>query len=223
MGASNTAIGGGAGVLLTTLFGATMLKDTPVNLDELELPATPVNHDSELLSTWLSEDLDADSAEPLAGECTFFNFTQSHTADFCDAFTVSRIQSRTLEVASERALKCAAKHGLDCVLSSEVGLAVPVAFFASPTSTTGIEVLVAPRRVPLLDTDPIAKQEHVRITTPGDSFSSRTVQFNSTARFEFLTIDKAVKSEVFVNERAFCLSLLRVAFEAKCWQKLDGF
>lgn len=225
MGASNAAIGtGGAGVILTTLFGATLLKDAPVNLDELELPASPVNYDRELLSSWLSEDVDSESGAPLDDECKFFNFSKSHTADFCDAFTISRIQPNTLHTASERALKCAAKHGVDCILSSEVGLAVPAAFFASPTAQSGVEVLVAPRRVPLTPDDPIAKTEHVRITTPGDAaFSSRTVQFNNTARFEYLTIDKTVKSAVFSNEHAFCLSLLRVAFEAKCWAKLDGF
>jgi hypothetical protein len=222
MGTGATVGTGAGGVLLTTLFGATMLQDTPTHIEDLKLPVVPVNIDSALISEWLSESIESYSDEPLEGECGFFNFSKSHTSEFCDTFTISRMQSGTIAAATSRALKCAARAGTECVLSSEIGLAVPAAFLARQDSADGIKVLIAPRRVPRQKGDPPASQKHVRVSVPTDTFGSRTVVFNDTVRAEYLTTDKRVKSDVFTGDEAFCVSLLRVAFEKECWDKLDG-
>lgn len=222
MGTGTTFGTGAGGVLLTTLFGATMLQDTPMNLEDLKLPVVPVNIDSALISEWLSDRIESYSDEPLEGECSFFNFSKSHTAEFCDTFTISRMQSGTIAVATSRALKCAAKAGTECVLSSEIGLAVPAAFLARQDSNDGMKVLIAPRRVSMQKGDLSVSQKHVRVSVPTDTFGSRTLVFNDSIRAEYLTPDKRVKSEVFIGDEAFCLSLLRVAFEKECWDNLDG-
>lgn len=220
---TGTVVGTGAGgVLLTTLFGATILQDGPTHLDDITLPVFPVNVDSALISEWLSESIESYSDEPLAGECNFFNFSKAHTAEFCDTFTISRMQAATVSVATSRALKCAAIAGTECVLSSEIGLAVPAAFLARQDEPDGVKVLIAPRRMPQLKGDPGANPRHVRVSVPTDTFGSKTVMFNDTVRVEYLTPDKRVRSDVFSGDEAFCVSLLRVAFEKECWHKLDG-
>lgn len=213
---------GAGGVLLTTLFGATIMQDSPTLMDDLRLPIVPVNMDSAILSDWLSESIDSyKDDEPLDGECRFFNFSNSHTSEFCDTFTISRMQSSTIATATSRALKCAAKYGAECVLSSEIGLAVPAVFLARQGQAE-MKVLIAPRRVPTPLGEPIASLKHVRVSVPTDTFGSTTLVFNDSLRVEYLTYDKRVTTEKFSGEEAFCVSLLRVAFENECWDKLDG-
>ena len=132
------------------------------------------------------------------------------------------MQSGTVAAATARALKCAARVGTECVLSSEVGLAVPVVFLARQGHADGMKVLIAPRRVAAKPEDSVANSKHVRVSVPTDTFGSRTLLFNDTIRAEYLTTDKRVTSEVFTGDDAFCVSLLRVAFEPDCWAKLDG-
>jgi hypothetical protein len=196
------------------------MSETPTNLEELKLPVLQV--DSALLSEWLSEGVETFSDEPLKNECNFFNFSHANTGHFCDAFTISRMQVGTISTASARALKCMAKTGTECVLSSEIGLGVPAAFLGRADDPDGVKTLIAPRRVPFLAGDAPSKPEHVRVNIPTDTFGSRTLIFNSSVRAEYLSHDKKVKSEVFTGNDAFCLSLLRVAFEDSCWAALDG-
>ena len=170
MGAG-THVTGGAGVLLTTLFGATMLQDSPTNLDDLNLPVVPVNVDSAILSEWLSESINSYNDDPLEGECNFFNFSKAHSANFCDIFTISRMQSGTVAAATNRALRCAAKTGTECVLSSEVGFAVPAAFWppGCPRRNEGLDRAAAgaaPARRPASESQARARlgaDRHLRL------------------------------------------------------------
>lgn len=202
---------GAGGLALTTLFGASLMGESPTNLDELKLPVVKV--DDALLTEWLSESVESFSDDPLKGECSWFNFSHAHPDHFCDPFTISRTQSATISAASSRALKCMAAGGVECVLSTEIGLGVPAAFLGRAGELDGIKTLIAPRRVPFLKGDAPPKPQHVRVNVPTDTFGSRTLVFNDSVRAEYLTSDKKIKSDVFVGQDAFCLSLLRVAFE----------
>ena len=217
---TGTALTGTGGVLLTTLLGTSLLGDAPVGLDDLNLPIESVNVDNALLGEWMSESIESFSDEPLNGECTFFNFTKSYESEFCDAFTISRMQSGTIASASARALKCAAKASSECILSPEVGLAVPAAFL-SRQNEDKLKVVIAPRRVAFKKGDPIPEKRNVRVNSI-DLFSSKTILMNSSVRVEYLSADKRVHSDVFKDDEAFCINLLRVAFESDCWRKLDG-
>lgn len=206
---------------MTTLFGASLMGEAPTNLDELKLPVVKV--DDALLSDWLSESVESFSDQPLKGECTWFNFSHAHTSDYCDAFTVARMQSGTIASSSSRALKCMASGAVECVLSTEIGLGVPAAFLGRADDADGVKTLIAPRRVPFVSGDAPPKPQHVRVNVPsGDTFGSRTLVFNNSVRAEYLTADKKVKSEVFTGNDAFCIALLRVAYEDPCWEALDG-
>ena len=194
-----------------------MFADTPTNLDELQLPVHTLNEHAALLRPWLSETLG--HTDPLADECQFFNFSQANSAEYCDSFTVSRTTTSTIEIASSRALKCAAISGVECVLSTEIGLAIPAVFLATHE---GVTTIIAPRQVPLMPKDAAPDLAHVRISVPHDSFRSKTLLFNNSLRAEYLTDQRRIDTRNFVGDDAFCISLLRIAFERDCWKKLDG-
>ena len=49
-----------------------------------------------------------------------------------------------------------------------------------------------------------------------------TVEFHKTVRAEFLDGEsKALRTRVFSGNDAYCIQLLRFAFEPKCWKQLD--
>ena len=214
--ATTASVTGMGGVLLTSLI---MGGDNPVDIEQVGLPTHAVNVDHSILSKWISEEIETYSDEPLTSECTFFNFSRRYESDFCDAFTISRMQTGTMRVASERALRCAAKTSTECVLSSEIGLAIPAAFVAAPESPSGIKVFVAPRTLPLYGDFNL---KHVRVTLPGDTFFTRTILMNDTLEVEYMTERKEVKREKITGDEAFCVNLLRIAYESACWTRLDG-
>ena len=218
MPGSNAVATGSAGVLLTTIMGSTLMTQGPPTIESIELPVNPVNLDHSILSHWLSEEIDTWSDEPLSEECAYFNFTTTHEGEFCSPFVVSRLQPATLRAAAKRALKCAAKSQVECILSPEVGLAVPAVFLHDHTQED-LKVIVAPRVLPLHDD---VQTEYVRVNLPGDSFGSRTLQMNNTLSIEYMTKTKQIEKTILRNEEAYCVNLLRLAFESECWAKLDG-
>lgn len=216
---TTTTVGatGVGGVLLSTL----LMGSTPAEFDTLELPTTSVNVDNSILSTWMSEQVETFTNEPLSSECQFYDFSRRYDADFCDAFTISRMQGGTVNVALERALRCAAKANVECVLSPEIGLAIPAAFVAAPEEPSGIKVYIAPRVLPLPNAVN-ATQQHVRVSVPSDTFQTRTILMNNTLRLEYMTQKKKIIIETITGDDAHCVNLLRAAYEASCWARLDG-
>ena len=206
----------GFGVVVTTLFGSSFLAPpTPP-----PFPDEPIRLDSALLSTWTSEQIVSNSDEPLDGECAFFNFSRVYASDFCDPFSISRMQVHTIRAASERALKCAAKHSIECVLSAEVGFSVPAAFVAQHGESDDMLTVIAPRIVQ--EHGISEKQEYVRIHPPGSStFDSRTIRLNTSVTVEYMSAAKRVETRVLTDSSAFCVQLLRLAFDSACWAELD--
>ena len=222
VGATTTAgVTGAGGVFLTAIMSSGVMENAYMKIESVELPLSSVNTDKSLLSSWVTEDIETFDDEPLTSECNFFNFSTQYTGEFCDAFTISRMQYGTVQVASNRALKCASKTNTECVLSPEIGLAIPAVFFAAPESSSGIKTFIAPR-VTTLPTDITSIQKHVRVSSPIDAFNSRTIVMNDTLHIEYMTEYKTLKSEIVSGQYAFCINLLRVAYEASCWKKLDG-
>jgi hypothetical protein len=218
-----TTVGAG-GVLLSTLMGTGLVGDfssqpgTGLQLEERFL-------DSGVLIPWDSEAFGSDASEPLSDECSFFNFTTSYNSEFCEPFAVTRIQSSVTNAALSRATRCAAKHTLECVLSSEVGFSVPAAFVADHTGPHGMREFMAPKIIGQWTGELQSNhttESFVRIYIPGDSFSSRTVRLNDTLLVEYMTKDRRMKQETIGPPGSFCVSLLRVAFSNACWETLDG-
>ena len=186
-----------------------------------ELPVVKINDDDSLMAHWPSEDYGAPS--DMAPECSFWNMSVQYDAGLCTHFTIGRSAS-TPSRARERALACAGRHGTECLLSPEIGLALPAAFLytASGEGMGTMRMVLGPR---LLDAGSNQQQQqHVRVAPPtGDGMTNtRTFLFNRTVRVEYL--DGASRSMVTTElhgEAAYCVQLLRAAFEGRCWKQLD--
>ena len=182
-----------------------------MDIDDVDPPIVlHMNEDEGLLSFWKS-----DADETLQPECAFYNGTVIYESSLCTHFVLSR-SAATPATAFVRASKCMSHFDSECVLSSEIGLAVPAAFV--PGRETGsVRMILAPR---IVHTGGDARR--VRVVDPSKSFSHRTLVFNSTISIEFLEGGtRAFVSEVFVGKKAFCVQLLRQAFAASCWENLE--
>ena len=205
------AAGGGAAGLFTLLGSSWFSAQTHVRL-----PIVKINEDDSLLSHWHSEEYN--SPPDTAPECRFWNMNVQYQADLCSHFTIGRTAS-TPTKARERALACAGAHGTECVLSPEIGLSIPAAFVFDSTGHSSVRMVIGPRLIPFY-----SKTQHVRVAPPmGDGLTdTRTFVFNSTIRVEYLdgATRRMITTELH-DDAAFCVQLLRAAFEKLCWEKLD--
>ena len=220
----NPATLGAGGVLLTTLMHSGFIpKIGEQAYEPTKLPE--VAFQSGVLTKWESEESDAYSLEPFADECQFFNFTKAYKSEFCEPFAITRVQTSITNAAISRSVRCSAAYDLECILSSEIGFAVPAAFVPDHTSSSGMRELIAPKIIEEWSGE--SKETHdtekfIRIHVPSDNFNTRTVRMNNTAVVEYMTKDKRMVRETLSNTDVFCVNLLRVAFSPSCWQTLDG-
>ena len=188
---------------------------------EHDLPVVKINDDDSLMAHWPSEDYGAPAdARP---ECRFWNMSVQYDASLCNHFTIGRSAS-TPTKARDRALACAGAHGTECVLSPEIGLALPAAFVYVPhgEGIGTMQMLLGPKLLP--QPQPDAEQQHVRVAPPnGDGLTdTRTFLFNKTIRVEYLDGATRTMSTVEASAHvAYCIQLLRAAFEDRCWSQLD--
>jgi glycine cleavage system regulatory protein len=69
-----------------------------------------------------------------------------------------------------------------------------------------------------------SEQVHVRVSPPDSDgiTQTRTQLFNETVSVEYLDgHTKSLHSGLLVKEEAFCVQMLRMAFEPACWKALD--
>ena len=193
--------------LLTLLGGGMWMVDPPK-------PVVYVNDGNHFLSAWPSEAISGSSLPP---ECTFWNLSVVFSSEMCSLFVVNRAAA-AYQQASARALRCAAAYGVECVLSSEIGLAMPAAFLHDYESSS-MRMLIAPKLLPR-ESEPV----HVRVAPPDSDgvTSTRTMVLNKTVMVEYLDgKTKQLHSEALSMDAAFCVQLLRHSFEPACWQGLE--
>lgn len=180
-----------------------------------------VNDDDVLLAQWDSESLDSDvGAVP---ECRFWEFETQFSRTLCNHFTISRATTAPVR-AAQRALRCAGVAETECVLSAEVGLALPAAFLVNG-STGHVRSLVAPRILPPPESEtPPPALQRVRASVPGADamFGTRTFQFQKTVLVEFLDgASRRMQTMQLAGQEAYCVQLLREAYEPACWTNLE--
>ena len=196
-----------AASLFTLLGGGLWLMDDPK-------PVVQVNENNNFMSAWASESLAGSSLPP---ECAFWNQSVVFSDDMCSLFVVNRAAA-AYHAASTRAMRCAAAYGVECLLSPEIGLAMPAAFLYDH-ATSSMRMLIAPK---LLARE--SEQVHVRVSPPDSDgiTQTRTHVLNETVRVEYLDgQSKGLGSGLLQQEEAFCVQLLRLAFEPTCWKALD--
>ena len=196
-----------AASLFAFLGGGLWLLDPPK-------PVVYVNEGNHLMSTWPSEAISGSSLPP---ECNFWNQSVVFSSEMCSLFVVNRAAA-AYQQAAARALRCAAAFGVECVLSPEIGLAMPAAFLHDYDSSS-MRMLIAPKLLPQE-----SEQTHVRVSPPDSDgiTQTRTMVLNKTVMVEYLDgKTKQLHSEPLSLDAAFCVQLLRHAFEPACWKGLE--
>jgi hypothetical protein len=196
-----------AASLFTLLGGGLWLMDDPK-------PVVQVNENNNFMSAWASESLAGSSLPP---ECAVWNQSVVFSDAMCSLFVVNRA-AVAYHTASTRAMRCAAAYGVECLLSPEIGLAMPAAFLYDH-ATSSMRMMIAPK---LLARE--SEQVHVRVSPPDSDgiTQTRTHVLNETVRVEYLDgQSQGLGSGLLQQEEAFCVQLLRLAFEPTCWKALD--
>jgi len=140
-------------------------------------------------------------------------------SDLCAPFAIARFAGLASQRVTDRALTCAARYDTDCLLSTEVGLALPAAFVYDQQK--GVRMLVAPRLLPL-PPQHNSTVRRVRVHHPTDPNAARVVEFNDTISAEFLVGGTGVLvTETLKDGDAFCVQLLRRAYDKSCWSALE--
>jgi len=181
-------------------------------------PVQPVNTEGELFKYWASDDeslwdLNEEVKPP---ECSFWDGSVQFESALCNHFSLSRISSSVHTKATGRALRCAAFVDTECVLSPEIGLSIPAAFVYDGS---GMKMIIAPTLTNLEN----GKISKVRLQDPVDGSSRGVVEFNNSIKIEFMEGggSRAPVVEVLTGADAFCVQLLRKAFDDSCWHALD--
>lgn len=198
------AVGSYAAGLATSLLfaGSNLWGDAPTG--EVEL-------DSAYLTEWPD-----DWNDP---PCMVYNATYHYTNGMCSHLALSRMTAATQSEAQSRALACAAHLETDCLLSPEVGFTVPAAFVYD--AHEGVTMLVAPK---LLTVPPEANvtERLIALQDPRDGHPTSQLTFADTVHVEYQRGgSRSMTTELLTGSAAYCVQLLRLAFSADCWRRID--
>jgi len=125
----------------------------------------------------------------------------------------------TQQEALKRALSCAAFHETDCILSPEVGLSVPAAFVYDPED--GLRMVIAPKLVDMVGPGVEAEDRLVELRDP-DGKRHTKLEMKTAVSVEYLQGGaRRMSVDTFEHTAAYCIQILRVAFEKSCWAEID--
>jgi len=165
-----------------------------------------VTADGEVLSSW------DDEAIP---QCRWWNGTHQFDPEgHCSTFSVTRVGGGIAELATNRARRCAAAANTDCVLSAEIGLAIPAAFVVDDSDVT---MMVAPR---ILQSESNLKT--IRLQDPTGEHPNQLLEFNDTITIEYLQGGtRTMHTKTLQGNAAYCIQSLRRSIVDECWNAID--
>lgn len=174
-------------------------------------PVVKVTADGSFLSEW---DEYAEGGPP----CKFYNASYQYTGALCSHFALARMSQATQTEALNRALSCASHYETDCILSPEVGLSVPAAFVYDELE--GLAMLIAPKLTPL----PEGYESEERLVEFQDPTEKRfaQIEMKNVVNVEYLRGGaRRMTTATFNDTAAYCIQLLRIAFDSSCWSEID--
>ena len=174
-------------------------------------PVVKVTSDGSFLSEW-------DETTQNEPPCKFYNASYQYTGALCSHFALARMSQATQTEALNRALSCASYYETDCILSPEIGLSVPAAFVYDELE--GLAMVIAPKLTPL----PEGYDSEERLVEFRDPTERRFVQLEmeNTVHVEFLRGGaRRMTTQTFNDTAAYCIQMLRIAFDSACWSEID--
>jgi len=195
---------------VSTIAASLLLAQKNFFSDDQVTPTVPVTPDGAFLSEWYADD----GSPP----CKFYNASYQYKDGLCSHFSLARMSHATQSTAMDRAMQCAVHFETDCILSPEIGLSVPAAFVYD--TQNGLKMITAPKIVEL--TGVYVEVKNIAISDPTGTRTGKQTRLNDTIRVEYLDMaERKMKSDVMYNSSAYCLQLLRFAFDDVCWSKID--
>ena len=225
-------LSGGGGVLSLFLASTWFAGNQEMAPEHASLDVVPATEGDELFTPdWALESLGMAELEALevAGEpkpppqCNFYLGNVTHESDTCSPFTIARLSSAAASKAVARATACAVDAETDCVLSVDVGFALPTAFLLVDDHTE-LEAVVAPRIVDASEEVTAVRVEHPLGAHHGGAAAGggTLLEFHKEVTVEWLEpFQRNVVQRRLANASAFCVQLLRRAYSPSCWAKLD--
>lgn len=175
--------------------------------------------DGQMFAPWPSEDGSGTwegRETQLAPDCDWWNGTYYYAPELCNQFAVSRIMAKSVQLAIERATRCAVHATTDCVLNGEIGYSLPSAFVYD--ASDGMVMMIAPR----LYTVEGAATKTIRLQDPEGAHPNQLFEFNDTVRVEYVRGGtRSLETRELRGGDAYCLQALRRAIVPTCWASLD--
>jgi hypothetical protein len=134
----------------------------------------------------------------------------------CSTLAASRISRAEVASARARALECALAADVECVLSTELNVAVPSAFVYAEDGG-GMQMLIAPRVLNRSDATDRVEVRHPRTNAPVawlDMAVDVTIEYLAGG-------SRQLKTRTLQGEQARCVQALRLAISDACWSALD--
>ena len=199
---------GGAGL---ALFGITSLWTPDVT------PTPDIAHvlnAGELFSDgWADNGMFA-SASELTPQCDYWQGSSFYdTTALCTPFALSRVSASIHTRALARAMACVREAPTDCILASEIGIAIPSAF----AYMEDVFIMITAPRV-LNGSNP----KLVKIKHPDGLTNPLRMRFNNSITFEAILDGQRTPSTITAEgPLALCAQLLRASIAPGCWRSLD--
>ena len=182
--------------------------------EEQKITVMPATKTDAVLDPWAADAQSLHDEEEAAPECAWAQADTKYSSPLCSLFAITRFASTIGAQATERAVKCAVARDTDCVLSFEIGLAIPAAFLYD--NTEGMRMLVAPRIINGSD------ERGVRSLDPVGERVGEELVFNYSVTVEYLPGGKRVPvTETLQGMDAYCIQELRRLIVPECWQELE--
>tara|TARA_B110000967_G_C18769564_1_gene502329 strand:+ start:344 stop:1021 length:678 start_codon:yes stop_codon:yes gene_type:complete len=215
----------------------------------LPAPRLLVLNEGFVLSSW-SED------ESNVPPCSFYNASGRYSDGICSHLSISRLSSIIQEEAMQRAFQCASHFETECILSPEVGLAIPSAFVYDPQD--GLRMIIAPKLWSLRDAPHKMKATNssnettltlVDFQDPQENIHTRLHFHETIVAVSYTFLDyigrclhvvasltnvtpnvsqeyldgetREIVHSTLTGQSAYCLQMLRLAFDEDCWARID--
>jgi hypothetical protein len=150
----------------------------------------------------------------LTPQCDYWAGTTFYdTTALCTPFALSRVSASIHSRALARAMACVRQSPTDCILASEIGIAIPS---ACAYMDDAFIMITAPRI--LNGSNP----KLVKIKYPDGLSPPLRMRFNNSVTFEAILDGQRTPSTITAEgPLALCAQLLRSSIAPGCWRSLD--
>ena len=203
-------------LLATLLHSWGIFENISTDVDLSDLPTITASESGTFLTPWTGRDYTNGSA------CLPYNGTVRYKDGICSE-TMPRIKDSIFEDAMLRSNTCSRMWKSSCILSVEIGLALPAVFLHTPQK--GFHMVLYPEDTEQTVNNTIIKKIYIKDPVTNTRIHSPNNYFFAPNKRLVRYIDvntKDYEEELLEEENSFCISLLYRSFDDECWKKGKG-